>query len=181
MWVLLRTVEPEVPGTPVVRALREMTPEDRAAEVVRARRWLQASQTYLAWAEMGQQLASEFDQLAASHNGRPVVVEARAATAVTVSANSDGTLARPSLRRAVHMILSTDPEKVWKKSEIMDALKQRGWEPRGGKPSAALATRLSEMIERDEAKRVSYGHYRLTGNGDKTTQGTLLGAGTTAE
>ena len=36
-----------------------------------------------------------------------------------------------------------------------------GWESRGQKPEAQLATRLAEMIDRGEIVRVSVGHYML--------------------
>jgi hypothetical protein len=170
-------MRPDLPDSSTLQALRATSPEDRAAEVDRARAFVQAAQLYLNWAEMGQQLVQVFDMLAGSPNGEsrsPYVDYSVIETKTTVgsgkslaaAANSAQQIAnyytgRPSLRKAILAVMAEDPERVWKKSEIMAQLKNHGWEPKGGKPSSQLATRLAEMIGRGEVRRVSVGHYTL--------------------
>src|SRR5215211_5198683 len=62
-------MRPSLPDSPPLNALRGMTPNDVAAEVERAKRFVSASQKYLTWVELGQELFAEFDLLERSGNG----------------------------------------------------------------------------------------------------------------
>jgi hypothetical protein len=129
--------------------------------VEKAQRFRQAADTYLTWAQLGEQLRTQWASLGESP--RPVVVAAPAATA-TASAPAptiETRNGRPSLRRAILAVMAVEPTRVWRKKQIFLALKNMGWESRGQKPEAQLATRLAEMIERGEIVRVSVGHYML--------------------
>jgi hypothetical protein len=147
-----------------------MGADDLATEVELAKRFFQAAETYLAWARMSEQLA---EQLAALESGGVV------SEPVTPGGGRAGGIAptevigpthdigvrngRPSLRRAILMVMQTEPQRVWRKREIFAGLTERGWESKGQKPTAQLATRLWEMVERGEVERVEYGLYALPG------------------
>jgi hypothetical protein len=140
-----------------------------ASEIEVARRFFQAAETYLAWARMSEQLA---EQLLALESG---VSETPIPGGATAGGFSPGEVVeptrgigldrngRPSLRRAILMVMQTEPDKIWRKREIFAGLTERGWESKGQKPTAQLATRLSEMVERGEVERVEYGLYALPG------------------
>lgn len=159
-------MRPVLPDTPALQDLMRRSEEDLRSEVETAVRFRQAADTYLAWAQLSQQLKAQWAALRPGPPGQVVRLgvaqERDEALPITV-----GNGAKPSLRRAIILVMMSDPNRVWAKREIFAALKENGWEPRGGKPSSQLATRLAEMIERGEVERVSYGHYRLTTGGDQ--------------
>lgn len=159
VYGMIARMRPTLPDSPALTALRETSPEDRAAEVRRAKAFVQAAQLYLSWAEMGERLAAVFDALATGKAAPSEALPVLAASSVSLDAGF-----RPSLRQSILAVMAEDPERTWKKSEIMAQLKNHGWEPRGGKPSSQLATRLSEMRERGEVHRESVGYYRLAGS-----------------
>jgi hypothetical protein len=162
---ILGTVKPAIPDSPALKQLLDRSLEDLQAEVRAAQRFRQAADTYLAWAQMAVQLSMQLDALNNGEEPAPgpqtarigQAVETNVALPITPASNG-----RPSLRQAILLVLSAQPNKVWQKREIMATLKEDGWEPRGQKPSAQLATRLAEMINRGEIERVKVGHYRLT-------------------
>lgn len=160
-------MKPSIPETPSLRELQNRSAEELAAEVKSAERFLQTAETYLAWVRLSQQLVEQLQELdsdVVAETPKPggVTTGGIAPTEVVGTARNLGVHdGRPSLRRAVLMVMQTDPDKVWRKREIYAALKERGWLGRGQKPSAQLATRLSEMNERGEIVRVEYGYYAL--------------------
>jgi hypothetical protein len=156
-------MKPELPDSPALQDLLDKSEDDLRAEVEKAQRFRQAADTYLAWAQLSEQLRGQWANLRDPRR-RNTAVHAPPATA-TASApipTIEVRNGRPSLRQAILLVLSSERERVWRKREIFEALKQSGWEPRGQKPEAQLATRLAEMITRGEVVRVSVGHYMLT-------------------
>jgi hypothetical protein len=153
-------MKPELPDSPALQELMAKSPEDLRDEVEKAQRFRQAADTYLTWAQLSEQLQSQWASLG---NSRDVTVKAVpvVAAASAPSPSVEVRNGRPSLRRAILLVLSSKREAVWRKREIFKALKDSGWEPRGQKPEAQLATRLAEMINRGEVVRVSVGHYML--------------------
>jgi hypothetical protein len=167
-------MRPRVPASPVLTALRDMSHEERQAEISKARGIMRAWDHYLSWLQMGDALATEFEAI---ENGVEPPEDADVRLVLTQSFRdvkrrmheitheqieiTPPEQTRPVLRQGIKLVMATNPAKVWKKSEIMDALKRRGWEPKGTKPSSQLATRFAEMIEKDELVRVAVGHYRL--------------------
>jgi hypothetical protein len=107
-------------------------------------------------------LANQLKALRGNDSQHKVVVDlgTSQATATMTATEAVVTNGRPSLRQAILLVLSSE-RRVWRKREIFEALKNSGWEPRGQKPEAQLATRLAEMINRGEVVRVSMGHYVL--------------------
>jgi hypothetical protein len=152
-------MKPELPDSPALQELMAKSPDELKAEVEKAQRFRQAADTYLTWAQLSEQLRSQWASLGES---RRVIEETATvhATATMSASEAVVTNGRPSLRRAILLVLSSK-RRVWRKREIFKALKDSGWEPRGQKPEAQLATRLAEMINRGEVVRVSVGHYML--------------------
>jgi hypothetical protein len=160
-------VKPQVPETPGLRQLQDRSEEDLAAEIETAEQFLQTAETYLAWARMGAQLVSQLKALQGNLStslgkiGEQADAMVSLAAAAKTTRNIGTHAGRPSLRRAVLMVMSTEPERIWRKRDIMQALRDTGWESRALKPSAQLATRLSEMVERGQLVRIEHGHYAL--------------------
>lgn len=164
------------PRLPDSEALRNLHIQSWDEEIANAERFFQTAETYLAWARLGAKLEAQLESLGFPQDhatpAKPTPGHdgpfggGRAVSNAQLGINGK----RPSLRRAILLLLTPDgPGRVWAKSEIMEALREAGWEPQGGKPSAQLATRLAEMIDRGEIERVRLGHYRVTAQG--TAQG----------
>lgn len=156
-------MKPALPETAALEELLSKSVEELADEIEVAKRFLALADTYLAWAQMGQQLVAQWEAVRGADYREPdgyIYREGlRRITVLRAPRQENG---RPSLRQAILATMGASPPgTVWKKSQIFKALKDTGWEPRGQKPSAQLATRLAEMIERGEIERVSVGHYRL--------------------
>jgi hypothetical protein len=156
-------MKPVLPDTRSLQELLARTPEELRAEVEAAQRFRQAADTYLAWAQLSEQLRNQVAGLQEPRDAEVIDlvvtgIKAYPATPPAVEVRNG----RPSLRRAILALMHTRPDDIWRKREIFRSLQENGWEPRGQKPEAQLATRLAEMIDRGEIERVSLGHYQLT-------------------
>ncbi len=160
---ILDLVKPSVPDTPVLRDIRTRSDADFEAEAAVALAFKRAADTYLSWVNLSRQLRDDLGAVDAVVRGEqngdlPLIEEAKRLGESPING-------RPSLRQAIRVVMHrAGPDHIWKKAELMEELKKHGWEPRGGKPGAQLATRLAEAIERGEITRESVGHYKLAGS-----------------
>jgi hypothetical protein len=77
-----------------------------------------------------------------------------------VRAPADGS--RPTLRSGIQIVMREDDRSHWRVADLLDALKARGWEPRGASPQAPIAAMLADMKKRGEIYRLTRGVYALT-------------------
>lgn len=141
--ILARMPKPAPLADSLVATLSE---EQFQREIRAAELQITQGQARLSWARMGLQLRREAEAATNGHKEPDPLMGG----------------VRPTLRKAILMVMHEHPRRVWKKSEIFGKLKEREWAPQGTKPSSQVATRLAEMIDRGEVERVSVGHYRLT-------------------
>jgi hypothetical protein len=177
-------MRPTVPDTPALRAVRTF---DHSTEVKVAQLFLSAAETYVAWAQLGEKLSADLDaidKIGRGDNGALAALD----ELLSPPTEKDQPTGVPSLRRSILMVMQLSPNRTWRKADLMGALMQRGWAPKGIKPTATLSTRLAEMIERGEVVRVSVGHYKLAGVArmeenlaERSAQGTPQGAEETAQ
>jgi hypothetical protein len=76
----------------------------------------------------------------------------------------------PRGQRAVLQIMSEDAERSWKVVELKREMLRRGWAP---SPKAVEAS-VKKLREVGRIESVSYGFYKLAGNGDKSETPSLI-------
>jgi hypothetical protein len=82
------------------------------------------------------------------------------------AAPADGS--RPSLRKGIQIVMGEENGKGhWRAGDLLDALKARGWEPRGKEPAAPVAAMLADMRKKGQVYWVSRGLYALTPTQDE--------------
>ena len=73
---------------------------------------------------------------------------------------------------AVRAVMAAAPSTPWRAETILQALRQRGWEPRGQTPKNSVDATLSRMTAEGIVRRIDRGLYLLAG-ADTVSSGLL--------
>jgi len=176
----LTAVKPQVPDTPVFRALRSLSTDDLEREMAVAQRLVTAAQTYLEWVRLTVQATQALADLSGEKDSITIRVDSLASARAEGGANviSIRNGSRPTLKNALLMIMSEDRRR-WRKPELLAELKKREWLPAGKTPDKQMTNRLSEMVVQELIIRHSPGVFSIAAT-DDSTQATRPGDGETA-
>jgi hypothetical protein len=72
--------------------------------------------------------------------------------------------AAPSLKKAILLVLDTDPNRIWHREALLAELVRRGWGPGGRNPRNTLTSRLRDLENDKQVRRIGqHGFQSLKG------------------